>query len=134
MQLATQDAVDAIKEITGTIRRISEIAAGIAAAVEQQGATTTEISRNVAEAAKGTAEVASSVNEVSKGASDTGSASSQVLSSAKSLSSDSRLLKLEVEKFLSTVRAPHYDRVRSIDLTLDANDAGAGCTRTKCGP
>jgi methyl-accepting chemotaxis protein len=105
MQLATQDAVDAIKEITGTIRRISEIAAGIAAAVEQQGATTTEISRNVAEAAKGTAEVASSVNEVSKGASDTGSASSQVLSSAKSLSSDSRLLKLEVEKFLSTVRA-----------------------------
>ena len=105
MQLATQDAVDAIKEITGTIRRISEIAAGIAAAVEQQGATTKEISRNVAEAARGTAEVASSVSEVTRGASDTGSASSQVLSSAKSLSSDSHRLKIEVDRFLTTVRA-----------------------------
>jgi methyl-accepting chemotaxis protein len=105
MQVATQDAVSAIREITGTIKRISEIASAIAAAVEQQGATTTEISRNVAEAARGTAEVASSVSEVSKGASDTGSASSQVLSSAKSLSSDSRQLKQEVEKFVATVRA-----------------------------
>jgi methyl-accepting chemotaxis protein len=42
---------------------------------------------------------------VSQGASETGSASSQVLASAKSLSGDSRTLKVEVERFLSTVRA-----------------------------
>ncbi|HEX2843090.1 methyl-accepting chemotaxis protein [Hyphomicrobium sp.] len=105
MQTATKDAVDAISEITGTINKMSEIAGAIAAAVEEQGATTQEISRNVIEAAKGTAEVASSITEVSRGASETGSASSQVLSSAKSLSSDSRTLKSEVEKFLVTVRA-----------------------------
>jgi methyl-accepting chemotaxis protein len=105
MQTATRDAVTAIGEITATINKMSEIAGTIAAAVEEQGATTREISRNVLEAAKGTAEVASSITEVSRGASDTGTASSEVLSSAKSLSSDSRTLKTEVERFLSTVRA-----------------------------
>ncbi len=52
MQSATQDAVIAIQEIAGTINKMSEISGAIAAAVEQQGATTKEISRNVMEAAK----------------------------------------------------------------------------------
>ena len=57
----------------------------IAAAVEEQAATTQEISRNVQQAAKGTAEVASNITDVNRGASETGSASTQVLSSAQSL-------------------------------------------------
>jgi len=105
MQAATQDSVGAIKEIGGTINRISEIAAAIAAAVEEQGAATQEISRNVQQAAQGTSEVASNITSVNRGATETGSASTQVLSSAKSLSSESNHLKVEVEKFLHTVRA-----------------------------
>jgi methyl-accepting chemotaxis protein len=105
MQTATQDAVGAIAEITNTINKMSEISGAIAAAVEQQGATTKEISRNVTEAAKGTSEVASNITAVSRGAGETGSASSQVLTSAKALSSESQRLKNEVEKFLATVRA-----------------------------
>jgi methyl-accepting chemotaxis protein len=105
MQTATQDSVAAIKEIGGTIARISEIASAIAAAVEEQGAATQEISRNVQQAARGTAQVASNITDVSRGASATGSASSQVLSSARSLSSEGNRLKLEVDKFLNTVRA-----------------------------
>jgi methyl-accepting chemotaxis protein len=105
MQTATQDSVAAIKEIGATIGRISEIASTIAAAVEEQGAATQEIARNVGEAAKGTAQVASNITDVNRGAGETGSASSQVLSSARSLSSESNHLKVEVEKFLSTVRA-----------------------------
>jgi methyl-accepting chemotaxis protein len=105
MQTATKEAVGAIHEITGTINQISEIAGTIAAAVEQQGATTKEISRNVTEAAKGTAEVASNISEVSRGAGATGSASTQVLSSAKSLSAESKHLRDEVNRFLATVRA-----------------------------
>lgn len=105
MQNSTRNAVDAIGQITSTIDRISSVSGTIAAAVEQQGATTQEISRNVMEAAKGTSEVASSITAVSQGASETGTASSQVLSSAKSLSNDSRALKAEVERFLATVRA-----------------------------
>jgi methyl-accepting chemotaxis protein len=105
MQMSTQDSVVAIKEIGSTIDRISHIAATIAAAVEEQGAATQEIARNVQEAAKGTAEVASNIVNVNHGAAETGSASSQVLASAKSLSSESNHLKVEVNKFLQTVRA-----------------------------
>ena len=105
IQTATQDSVTAIKDISSTINRISEIAGAIAAAVEEQGAATQEISRNVQQAAAGTTQVASNITEVNHGAAETGSASSQVLSSAQSLSSDSSHLKLEVDKFLATVRA-----------------------------
>jgi methyl-accepting chemotaxis protein len=105
IQAATQESVGAIKEISGTIEKLSEISSTIAAAVEEQGAATQEISRNVQQAAQGTMQVSSNITDVQHGASETGSASSQVLSAAKSLSSDSNRLKLEVGKFLSTVRA-----------------------------
>ncbi len=105
MQSATQDSVAAIKEIGGTIGRISEIATTIASAIEEQGAATREITRNVQQAAAGTTQVASSITDVSRGAAETGSASSQVLSSARSLATESSRLKLEMGKFLETVRA-----------------------------
>ena len=73
----------AIKEISGTIGRVSEIAAAIAAAIEEQGAATQEIARNVQQAAIGSTQVATSIADVNRGAGDTGSASSQVLSSAQ---------------------------------------------------
>ncbi|MGL9619201.1 methyl-accepting chemotaxis protein [Bradyrhizobium sp. U531] len=105
MQSATEDSVGAIKEISATIARISDISTTIAATIEEQGAATAEIARNVSEAAKGTVEVADKIAQVSHGASATGAASGQVLASARSLSSESNLLKTEVEKFLNTVRA-----------------------------
>jgi methyl-accepting chemotaxis protein len=105
IQAATQESVSAIKEISGTIERLSEISSTIAAAVEEQGAATQEISRNVQQAAQGTQQVSSNVMDVQRGAGETGSASSQVLSAAQSLSGDSNRLKLEVGKFLDTVRA-----------------------------
>ena len=105
MQESTQGSVAAIKEIGGTINRISSIAQTIAAAVEEQGAATQEIARNVQQAAVGTQQVSSNVTDVSRGATETGSASAQVLSSAQQLSSESSRLKLEVSKFLTSVRA-----------------------------
>lgn len=105
IQRATQDSVGAIKEISGTIEKLSEISATIASAVEEQGAATQEISRNVQQAAQGTQEVSSNITDVQRGATETGSASSQVFSAARSLSSDSNRLKLEVGKFLNTVRS-----------------------------
>ncbi len=105
MQTATQESVVAIKEIGGTIGRISEIASTIAAAVEEQGAATQEIARNVGEAAKGTTQVANNITDVNRGAGETGSAAGQVLTSAQSLSRESNRLKTEVGKFLHTVRA-----------------------------
>jgi methyl-accepting chemotaxis protein len=105
IQAATGDSVVAIQEISSTIGRMSEIASTIASAVEEQGAATQEISRNVQQAAEGTKQVSSNITDVQRGASETGSASSHVLSAAQSLSSDSNRLKLEVDKFLNSVRA-----------------------------
>jgi len=105
IQAATQESVNAIKEISGTIEKLSEISSTIAAAVEEQGAATQEISRNVQQAAQGTQQVSANITDVQRGASETGSASSQVLSAAKSLSGDSNRLKLEVGRFLNSVRA-----------------------------
>ncbi|MBR0852130.1 HAMP domain-containing protein [Bradyrhizobium diazoefficiens] len=105
IQSATGVSVSAIQAISGTIERLSEISSTIAAAVEEQGAATGEISRNVQNAAAGTTQVSSNISQVRQGAAETGSASSQVLSAARSLSNDSSRLKLEVGKFLDTVRA-----------------------------
>jgi methyl-accepting chemotaxis protein len=105
MQTATDESVGAIKEIGETIGRMSEISSTIASAVEEQGAATQEISRNVQQAAQGTMQVSSNIADVQRGAGETGSASSQVLSAAQSLSVESNRLKREVQSFLSTVRA-----------------------------
>ena len=72
IQGETGAAVAAIKTIGSTIGRIAEISAGIAAAVDEQGAATEEIARNVGAAAEGTAQVAGTIMDVSRGAADTG--------------------------------------------------------------
>ena len=95
----------AIKEIGGTIERLAEIASAIAAAVEEQGAATQEISRNVQQAAQRHRAGFLQHSDVHRGANETGAASSQVLASAQSLSGDSGRLKTEVEKFVNSVRA-----------------------------
>jgi methyl-accepting chemotaxis protein len=105
IQAATQESVGAIKEISGTIEQLSETASAIAAAMEEQGAATQEISRNVQQAARGTEQVSANITDVQRGASETGSASAQVLTAAQSLSGDSNRLRVEVSKFLTSVRA-----------------------------
>ncbi|WP_035639630.1 methyl-accepting chemotaxis protein [Bradyrhizobium sp. ORS 375] len=105
IQAATQESVGAIRAISTTIERLSEISSAIAAAVEEQGAATQEISRNVQQASQGTQEVSSNVVDVQRGASETGQASAHVLQAAQSLATDSDRLKREVASFLQSVRA-----------------------------
>jgi methyl-accepting chemotaxis protein len=105
MQDATQESVAAIKEIGGTIGKISDIASTIASAVEQQSSATQEIARSVQNVAQGTQEAAASVMQVNRGATETGSASEEVLNSARSLSSESTRLREELDRFMANIRA-----------------------------
>jgi methyl-accepting chemotaxis protein len=105
IQSSTTESVAAIGTITVVIKSLSEISAAISAAVEQQGAATNEISRSVQEAATGTSEVSSNIANITRLAGETGAASSQVLSAASELSQQSETLRLEVDKFLATVKA-----------------------------
>jgi methyl-accepting chemotaxis protein len=105
MQRVTGTTVDAIKNITGTIRRLSEISTTIASAVEEQGAATREIARNVSEASKGTQEVSSNIAGVALAANETGRGASQTLSAANNIGTQSENLSREVEQFIARVRA-----------------------------
>jgi len=105
VQEETRRAVGAIRNIGQVIDKVREISAGISAAVEQQGAATGEIARNVQEAARGTQEVSSTIAGVSAAAASTGAAATQVQSSAAVLADNSQRLRQEVGSFLATVRA-----------------------------
>ncbi len=105
IQTATREAVSAIVTITKTISEIDQVNAGIASAVEQQGAATQEIARNVEQAATGTHEVTSNIAGVNQAASETGAAANQIQASAAELSQQAETLRGEVAKFLGQVRA-----------------------------
>jgi len=97
--------VTAIHGIGATIGRISEITTSVASAVEQQGAATQEIARNVQQASVGTAEVSATIGGVTQAASQTGEASTQVLDAAGRLARQGEELRAEVTEFLAGVKA-----------------------------
>lgn len=104
IQTSTQDAVAAIGAIGATISEMDSIASMIAAAVEEQGAATIEISRNVHNAAKGTSEVSHGITEVTRSAGETDSAAGNVDQAARELAKHSHDLQSEVFDFISKVK------------------------------
>ena len=90
IQAASDQTVTAIQNVANVIAEIDQIGTAIAAAIEEQGSATKEISRSVQEAARGTQEVNSNITGVQKAADDTGSAANQVLGAAEQLSSQSK--------------------------------------------
>ena len=105
VQSATRDAVEAIGTIGGTINRINEITATIAAAVEEQGAATQEISRSVQGAAEGTRTVSTIIVAVSDTVGQTGQAAQEVLTASDQLSERSVDLSRKVDAFVTNIRA-----------------------------
>ncbi|MGU3404252.1 methyl-accepting chemotaxis protein [Methylobacterium brachiatum] len=105
IQASTGQAVAAIDGIGRRIREIDGVATSIAAAVEEQGAATQEIVRNVAEAAAGTDAVTGTIASLAQAAGETGAAATQVLEAASEMSRQSEHLTAEVGRFLATVRA-----------------------------
>ncbi|TWC07034.1 methyl-accepting chemotaxis sensory transducer [Bradyrhizobium macuxiense] len=105
IQTASDETVTAIRSVVDVITEIDQIGTAIAAAIEEQGSATKEISRSVQEAARGTQEVNSNISGVQRAADDTGAAANQVLGAAEQLSTQSKDLAGQVNRFLSDVRA-----------------------------
>ncbi len=76
IQVDTRSAVAAIGQISVIIDQINDIQSTIASAVEEQTATTGEISRNVADAARGSGEIAQNIAGVASAAEGTASGAS----------------------------------------------------------
>jgi methyl-accepting chemotaxis protein len=94
-----------MRAIGGTIDEMRTVALGVAAAMEEQGAATSEIVRNVTQAAEGTRAVSTDIADVRAAAGETGAASGQVLSAAQELARCSTSLGQEVTTFLAAVKA-----------------------------
>jgi methyl-accepting chemotaxis protein len=97
--------VGAIGTIGNTIGQVSQIATMIASAVEEQGAATQEIARNVQQAASGTALVSSNITAVTQSTDETGTAAVHVLTAADDLARLAESLRAEIDGFVVKMRA-----------------------------
>ncbi len=105
MQSATTETVDAIKGISETISRVTEISGAVASAMAEQGDATREIANSVQQAAAGIQEVSANISEVTEAASESRMVSSQMLDAANALAEQGEMLRKEITTFLQEVRA-----------------------------
>jgi methyl-accepting chemotaxis protein len=99
IQTDTQGAVEAIGTISGVISQINDISGTIATAVEEQSATTNEMTRNVADAAKGSGEITHNIEGVAEAARGTSSSAQESQKAANELAEMAVHLRGLVEQF-----------------------------------
>lgn len=104
VQNQTKEAVTAINHITGTIDRIQDISNGIAEALDEQGAATSNITNHVADASNNVADVSHRITDVSKAAEGTGDLADELYSLSTKLQSEKDDLSAEVSHFLQELR------------------------------
>ncbi len=95
----TKRAVESIGSITGVINQINDISGTIATAVEEQSATTNEMSRNVQEAAKGSGEISHNIQGVATAAESTTRGAQDTLKAAQQLTDMASELRNLVDQF-----------------------------------
>jgi methyl-accepting chemotaxis protein len=120
IQTDTKAAVDAIASISGVIHQINDISSTIATAVEEQNATTNEMSRNVSEAAHGSGEITSNIAGVAeaaqgttRGATDTQKASQQLVETSTQLRRLVEQFKIEANKSHGVNGEAHQSQSRA---------------------
>ncbi len=99
IQSDAKAAVDAIAQIGQTIKQISEIQNTIAGAVEEQSATTSDMGRNVVEAARGSQEIVKNISGVAQAAQSTASGANDTLSAARNVNETSTALQDLVRQY-----------------------------------
>ncbi len=104
IQTATQEAVQAIGSIGQMMDTVNGTMSSIASAVEEQGSATSEISRNVAEAANGTHRVVGNASEVQRRADESRTAAYSMNETVGSVGASAQDLKVAVRSFLSDVK------------------------------
>jgi methyl-accepting chemotaxis protein len=104
IQSETDKTVRAIRGINTTISSMDGITTAIAAAIEEQGAATQEIARNIDHAASGTNYVYENIAEVSNTIRETDEAAKEVLVAVESLQQQAATLRSEVDSFLAGIR------------------------------
>ena len=123
IQTDTQGAVEAIGRITAVISQINDISGTIATAVEEQSATTNEMTRNVGDAAKGSGEITRNIEGVAEAARGTSSSAVESQKAANELAEMASQLHGLVEQF----------ELASKDLAMPATDEPAKSMTARAG-
>lgn len=105
IQKVAGDAINAIQAIGGIIGEVNEVATAIAAAVQEQGAATQEITRSTQYAAQGTKNVSDNITGVKADADAAAGAAENVRQASETLETQSRQLGQQVSDFLGKIRA-----------------------------
>ncbi len=104
MQAATASSVGAIETIQTKIGEVEQISAIIAAAVQEQGASTQEITRNVRSAASGTTAMSGFVENVAKAVAETTDSVESVVHLARDVDGLAAAMANDVRTFAETLR------------------------------
>jgi methyl-accepting chemotaxis protein len=120
IQVATKSAVAAIGTVSGVINEINSISATIATAVEEQSATTNEMTRNTSEAASGAGNIATSIGEVAHAAEGTLSRAQESQKAAKELADIATQLASLIRQFKIERVDPRIEM--SVPVRLTATD------------
>ena len=99
IQVDTEAAVTAISQISGNIARINDTQSTIAAAVEEQTATTNEMGRSAADAASGSSTIASGVQTMASAAAQSSATVDGMMQSLEQLAGLSGVLRERVGSF-----------------------------------
>lgn len=110
IQADTKESVGAIGEISNVINQISDISIAIAGMLEEQAATTREISRNMVDAAQGTGQVARSIAGVAANSQSTMESAARLQVASQDLAKMAVDLKTIVDEF-------KYNSTRRTDET-----------------
>ncbi len=105
VQQATELAVTGMGSVAEVIRQVDEVAAMIAATVEQQGAATQDIARLVSEVAADSQQVSDGVSEVARASAHACGGAIRVIWSADNLGDLVDRLNGEVKQFIEKIRA-----------------------------
>ena len=95
----TDKAIVAISDITTIVHKISDHENTIASAVEEQTSTTSEISRNLTEAAVGSSQIAQNMTQVAEAAIGTAEGASNTQAAAQELARMSSTMKRLIDDF-----------------------------------
>ena len=109
----SNSAVAAIQQISDVINQINDISNTIAAAVEEQTATTNEMGRNIAEAAKGSTEIAQNIVGVAQAAQSTSSGATQTQAASGELSR----MAVDVQQLVSRFKYTNDDVAQATKKT-----------------
>jgi len=105
IQGATADAVEAIRSISDVMGDISRFTTIIAAAVEEQSASTQMIAQSVQQAANGARDLAGNMATVTEAIDETNHAATAVLDASSALTEQAGTLQMAVDDFLGRVAA-----------------------------